>query len=415
MLASLGIRDFKSLRHVQRLEMASLTVFFGPNAAGKSNLLDALTVLSRLSSARTLADAVRDPVRGLPLELFSLPSEGLPGLLRQAKATFRLEADLVSYGQRRFRYACEVSIAPKSGTLSVKDEYLVRLTDKGAPLGNPVIGQHDGKFHVRRKTKPAHPWQEPVGLNHTILSNERYSGKEYEAFDLVRQELRSYRSYYFDPRVAMRAAQPPRDVDDIGTLGEHLGPYLYRMQGDKPEAYDAVRRTLRTIVPSVEDLAVRLDEKQGIVNIEIRQDGTFYSGRVVSEGTLRVLGALCVALNPWGGALVAFEEPENGVHPRRIELMAEIFATMALRGSERRQVVLTTHSPLFCGAILRLAKKHPKEVRMFRVIREAAGTSFSPFDPSGPLFQDVEIQEALTAPSEDAIFEGLMLRGLLDG
>jgi len=413
-LTTLSVRGFKSLAQVDHLELAPLTLFFGPNAAGKSNLLDAIHIFSRLATTRTVAEALGGPVRGLPLEAFNFPGDGLPGLLATKQPTFRLEGE-ITRSQDRLRYAVEIAIAPKSGTLTVADEYLARLRPKGTPWGNPVIERHRRVIRVRRKSKPAHPWEEPVGLNHTLLSNKRYSGKEYAALQDAREALSAFRAYYLDPRVAMRAPKPPEEVDDIGPLGENLAPFLYRLQAEAPKVFQAVRRTLCTLVPSVDDLVVDLDDKRGVINVEIRQDGTPYSARIISEGTLRVLALICVATNPWGGSLVAFEEPENGVHPRRIELIADILGSLALQESPRRQVILTSHSPLFCGAVLRLAREHDREVRLYRVVREGRHTRFLSFDPNGPLFTDHEIADALTAPSEDGTFEALVLRGLLDG
>lgn len=419
MLRALSITGFKSLARVERLELAPLTIFFGPNAAGKSNLLDTLMVLSRLATAQTLADAIGGPVRGTPPELFTFPQGGLPAILQEEHAQFRIEADMDRpRTPGGLRYACEISVRPSSGTLSLSDEFLARLTLRGKLQGNPVIEKdvRSGKLRIRRKSKPAHPWEEEVGLNHTLLSNKRYSGKEYAAIDEARAELTSYRSYYLDPRVAMRSSQSPRDVNDIGPLGEHLAPYLFRLRADHPRVFEGVRRTLRSIIPSVDDLIVDLDEKRGIVSVEIRQGDTPFSLRVLSEGTLRVLALISVALNPWRGTLVAFEEPENGVHPRRLELITDLFAAMALgRERHRQQVILTTHSPAFCASILRLAREKPGEIRMYRAVRKGLHTAFELFDPLGPLFSDVEIRNALTTPSEDGMFEALMMRGLIDG
>ena len=66
MLTKLTVRNFKSLADVT-VEFPRLTVLFGPNAAGKSNLLDAIQALSRIGTQRTLADALSDPVRGHPV------------------------------------------------------------------------------------------------------------------------------------------------------------------------------------------------------------------------------------------------------------------------------------------------------------------------------------------------------------
>lgn len=416
MLKSLAVRGFKSLIDTGPIEMAPLTVFFGPNAAGKSNLIDAVLLLSRLATARTVADALEGPVRGLPLELFSFPKiNGLSGLLAQPKATCQFDAELVTAAGLFDRYRIEVAISPPSGALSVEDEYLAPLTTTGKLRGKPVIERHNDTIRIRRKTKPAHPWEEPVGLNHAVISNKRYSGKEYAAIERARSMLSSFRSYYLDPRVAMRQAQTPREVNDIGPLGDNIASFLYRLKAEKPKVFDSVRRTLCTLIPAVDDLVIDLDSRRGAVNIEILQRSTPFSSRIVSEGTLRVLALICVATNPWGGALVAFEEPENGVHPRRIELIAEILGSLALDSSRQQQVILTTHSPIFCTSIRRLAEKHPGKVRMYRTIQESDKTQFARFEPMGPLFEDHEISAALTARTEDAIFEGLFLRGLLDG
>ena len=87
MLTKLTVRNFKSLADVT-VEFPRLTVLFGPNAAGKSNLLDAIQALSRIGTQRTLADALSDPVRGHPVEAFTFPAGGLSELLSQREASF---------------------------------------------------------------------------------------------------------------------------------------------------------------------------------------------------------------------------------------------------------------------------------------------------------------------------------------
>lgn len=413
MLKTFAARGFKSLFDVGPIEMAPLTVFFGPNAVGKSNLLDALLLLSRLATEKTVAEAVEGPVRGLPLELFGFPrSAGLSGLLTREKASCSFETDLLTSGGS-YRYEVDITIAPPSGALSVEDEFLALLDAGGAVRGDPSIIRHGEDAFGINGARDEDYQEEKTGLNHTILSDRRFSGERYPAIERARSLLASFRSYYLDPRTAMRQPQPPREVDDIGPLGEYTASFLYRLRAEKPKVFQAIRRSLCTLIPSVDDLVIDLDARQGVVNIEIHQDGTPYSSRIVSEGTLRVLALLCVAMNPWGGTLVAFEEPENGVHPRRIELIAEILGSLALDSDQ--QVILTTHSPLFCSSVIRLAQRHPDKVRLYRTVRQGGRTRFEAFDSAGPLFTDAEIRDALTAPSEDQVFEGLLLRGLLDG
>src|SRR5208337_4119470 len=98
----LHIQGFKSLADVQ-VKFPRLTVLFGPNAAGKSNLLEAVQGISRIGTSRTLSDALSSPIRGYPLESFAFPAGGLPDLLKLRTAQFSVQAD-VRAGKDQYRY-----------------------------------------------------------------------------------------------------------------------------------------------------------------------------------------------------------------------------------------------------------------------------------------------------------------------
>ena len=93
MLKRIHIRGYKSLEDVE-VHLSQLVVLFGPNAAGKSNFLDALQLLSKLGTSRTLKDAFDPPYRGKPLESFTIGNRGIKGLLEQERLCFSIEADL---------------------------------------------------------------------------------------------------------------------------------------------------------------------------------------------------------------------------------------------------------------------------------------------------------------------------------
>lgn len=267
MLRRLAVEGFKSLGSVE-LDLPRLTVLFGPNAAGKSNILDAIQTLSRISTSRTLAEALREPIRGYPIEAFAFPSEGLPALLVAERPMFMLEAD-VEAGRVRYRYRISVAIQPRSGTLSVADEYLAGLNRRGEPASAAAIEVVGGQVRIRRKSHPGRPRTEPVGQNFATMADPRLAAPEYRQIEHVRAELSGWKTYYLDPRVAMRTARPPSEVDDIGVLGEHIAPFLYRLRADKPKHFDAVRRTLRSLVPSVDDLSVDLDKQRGTLDADV--------------------------------------------------------------------------------------------------------------------------------------------------
>lgn len=190
MLKRIHIRGYKSLEDVE-VRLSQLVVLFGPNAAGKSNLLDALQLLSKLGTIRTLKEAFDLPYRGKPLESFTIGQKGIKGLLEQERLAFSIEVDLIlsaavvksvnrqileirrPHGmveskersklparvrERDLRYRIEVEMLPRSGVLRVADEYLAALNSKGAPTGKRklFLAWQGERIHLRHEGQ-AHP------------------------------------------------------------------------------------------------------------------------------------------------------------------------------------------------------------------------------------------------------------------
>jgi predicted ATPase len=399
-LRRISINGFKSLVDVE-LQLPRLAVLFGPNAAGKSNVLDALQLLARTGTERTLADAFNDPIRGFPTEAFALPPGGLPELLERPSASFSSEADLEmpassGKGLDWAQYRMGIDIKPDTGVLSLSDEYLTRATQRWEPKGNARIETIGEEIHIRRSGGGGAPRHEPLNVNHTYLSDTRLSGASYPLFDAVRRELANWRTHYLDPQASMRKGAPPREVSDIGVTGEHLAPFLYGLKTLQPAEFSAVRRALRAVIPAVTSFDVDLDTKRGTLDIQIDQDGTKFSSRVISEGTLRVLALCAISVTATRG-LIAFEEPENGVQPQRLERVAELLTSVAKRG--RAQLIVTTHSPDFVAAMLSRARTDAENIGLFSVGREGRRTVIQRVNDPG-LWSDPAIDELLTDPDD---------------
>ncbi len=415
MLKRLRVRGFKSLTDVD-VTLAPLVVVMGPNAVGKSNFLEAMLLLSHLVTERRLSDAFSGSFRGLPLEAFTLPTGALKELLARDTATLGLDVELSptadAAGPRcgDLRYRVELLIRPRSGVLEVADEYLARL-DGDHLAKRPSLEREDGHLTVRR---PGEARREPLGLSHTLASNRQLSGEElYPDFDCLRHEVSAWRAYYLDPRTAMRQPRPPMETDDIGPRGENIAPFLYRLYQSEVhhKFFAAIRRALASAVPTVEDLDIDLDPHRGILDILVTQEGIRYTSRVISEGTLRILALCAIAASPWPGRLVAFEEPENGVHPRRLETIADLLLSMAAWGE--RQVVVTTHSPELVGAMARRQRAGAGGIRLLRCFQVGGATRLVPFEPAELQLDDPELRSALAEP--DDLLIAALRRGWLDG
>jgi predicted ATPase len=418
MLQQLHVQRFKSLQDVS-VQLGRLNIVFGPNAAGKSNLLESLVLLSRLVQERTLADAFNGGIRGYPVEAFSFGEGGVEEFMAQDQSTLRIAARLAGSQRGGLDYAVEVGVRPATGELLLRDEHLQRLRKDGTVTGPAAIerlGPTEGhRLSVRRK-KSGRPIVEPIGLHHTLASNLQYYGDRYPEFDDLRAEVGTWRVVYLDPREVMRRAQPPREVNDIGERGEHLLPFLHRL-GATPahkRTLGAIIRAVRNVIPSVEDVTTELVSTRGEIDLKVKQGGAWMSARVLSEGTLRVLALCAMAVNPYSRGLIAFEEPENGVHPRRIEAITKILAHAA----KDRQVVVTTHSPLVIGEVIRMLQSKSlstDDVQLLRCSGGADGTEVVPFSSTGALFNDQEINVALIANDDSLKVQAALSRGWLDG
>lgn len=409
MLRRFAVRGFKSLHDIE-IEMRPFSVFLGPNAVGKSNFLDAIQMFSRIGSHRTVGEGMNGNLRGFPIEAFSFPPGGFPTLLASPSARFEFDTDLTTDGNGRYRYAVSVEINCRSGALSAKSEHLAPLSANGIPKRSPVI-ETEGENVLVRQRGNRRPRKEPIGRPFTALSDLRLAAPNHEHIERVRDELSGWRAYYLDPRVAMRTQWPPMDIKDIGMYGQFLAPYLFRLRHEFPRRYEAIRRTLRTLVDGIEDLEVDLNEAGGKLELWLHQDGIRYSSRVVSEGTLRVLALVILAVDPWAGSLLAFEEPETGMHPRNVEAIVDML--LSLTSGRQRQVVVTTHSPLLCNSVLRRAQEGAGEIGLFAVGRQGQATHIRRLDLTLPLFQDPQIRRSLTS-QEDGLFETFFLGGHLD-
>lgn len=353
MLKRVKIQGYKSLADVE-VHLQPLSVLFGPNASGKSNFLDALQLLSRIATSRTLREAFDPPHRGTPLEAFTFGPDGIPGLLNRESLSFIIEVDVElsqavvdkvnrqiqaakkiktvaeeskndavskeSFIREKFlNYRIEIGFSPKSGTLYVANEALTVSSVGGQPLhGTQSSGPSDSSF----------------------LSIPSYLAR-YPYLEAISQELASWLFFYLEPREHMRASSFVKEVRHIGMMGEELDAFLNTLRVlDKPQ-FRAVEKALHMIIPSVTGIGVRINNS-GKVELSLLQGQTPIPSDLLSDGTLRILGLLALGSAKEYSALIALEEPENGIDPTRLDLIALLLETLASNDS---QVIVTTHSP----------------------------------------------------------------------
>ncbi len=428
MLRRVRIQGYKSLRDVE-VHLRPLTVLCGPNAAGKSNFLDALQLLSRLSTSRSLKEAFEAPYRGTPLESFAFGEGGMEGLLERDSAQFSMEADFevsdaaaslveqeirevrTSNGAERhvperfLQYRVTIEVFPKTGTLRLADEYLAPLRADGTPKRSrkPFLERVDRKIRLRME-RQSHPMEFETGLDHTVLSRPLHP-PHYPHLLAARHELANWHFFYFEPRERMRVASPVHEVRHLGLMGDEMAAFLNTMKAGRPKQLEALERALGELVPQVDGIDVSVN-RFGEAELSLREGTVLVPARLLSEGTLRVLGLLAAAASADAPGLIGLEEPEIGIHPRRIELIAEFLKTRARAG--RTQLVVTTHSPTLLDLL--------PTASLFVAARRAGETKIMPISAWNTLARGTELQRALADPDGQGLSPSRrLMSGEFDG
>jgi len=392
MLTRIEIDGFKTFEDFS-LDLGPFAVILGPNAAGKSNLFDALRLLSLLAG-NDLRTSVKG-MRGEPQELFRCKATGMPESSMRFAVELLLEPEVrdpwgetVTVKHSRARY--EVEIERRRDERGI--ERLVVAREEARPILSGDDAWHPGGrepsaafkrsyMHYARRTPWLHTDSDKgkptfrimqdgrQGRSHsaeaaeaTVLSS--ITSAEFPHLFAMREEMRSWRFLQLDPS-ALRRPSATTAADELEPDGANLATVLARIQAEtvskvRPRgALSDIAADLAAMIPGVQDLGVEEDVLNSEYRITIGMwDGSF-SSRVVSDGTLRVLGLLTLLHDPKHHGLVCFEEPENGVHPLRLrallgrlrELVSDPSATDISPGEPLSQMLMNSHSPVVLSAL----------------------------------------------------------------
>ena len=427
MIRRIRIRGYKSLRDVELSELSRLVLLFGPNSAGKSNLLDALDLLSRLAREDTLLTAFQrhrgnrlerpQPVRWffygardtvedrelsfeIDLDLQDQIVEALNRDLAERERQAELQRPYTRVTQSRLRYRLKIRYEEESRALQVTHESLVPLRRDGRPKENtvPYIKHEEGSDRISVKLeRQAHPRIYDLPRGRTLLS-EIGDSVNHPHLVAASQELGSVRVYYVEP-ARMRSAVNDIEATDPGPHGEQLASFFHWLNRKHPIAFRNLVHNLGRLVPGIEGLDVR-EGAEGFLELWVAErDRGEFPASMISEGTLRLLCLLGIAATPRPPAIVGYEEPENGVNPARLGEMLSILEN-ASESPTGTQFVLTTHSreviDFFTAATRILCRQ------------SAQGSEYVPFE-NLPLLQATELEENLGSLSRQEVPLGVKL------
>ncbi len=375
------------------MEFTPFTVVAGTNASGKSNLFDALKLLSNLAET-DLITAFNNNLRGEANEQFSQFSDNVSSDKISIAVEMLVDSEIsdnwggsCSLNSVRLRYEIEIVTEHRqlgSDTLYITKEILksVNYTDDSwikrniskdllhiwCPKNNEVnedfyiTTENEGGIAIIRikpeGDKGSGRYGKARDISQTLLSS--INSVEYPHVFAAKQEMINWRFLQLNPEELSKPS--PRIASDIITpSGGNLAAALFRLKMEDESYLDDISRELNNLLPDFVKVDVTEDiaENRFVINL-VSEDGRIFSSGVLSEGTLRLL-ILCILKydTKYKGTL-CFEEPENGIHPYRINMMIELLQGLSTDlfnkddvGFPLRQMIINTHSSVFVGNLFK--------------------------------------------------------------
>lgn len=396
MITNIKINGFKSFVNFE-MEFTPFTIIAGANASGKSNLFDALTLLSKLAVS-DLKVAFNEQ-RGEPDELFTKYDKGICASEMSFVVEMLVNQNIKDKfgGEKELKYTrlrYELTIHRSQNNKGFEDlkviyeklEIIKQQDDKWfkkyvgtkqqvTELWRPKLGNELGKG---RRGTPYIDTQEDskaivisqdgqggkrifsaVNATQTILST--ISAVDFPHAYAAKEEMKSWLFLQLSPEVLREPTKKTYiRTETIGHQGENLAYTLFRIKEEDPYSLKEISRRLNLFLPSFTDVDVKDDTANNQYVLSLKtEDGNTYSSRVLSEGTLRIL-ALCILLeDSQHTGLLCFEEPENGVHPKRIPVMIALLRDLCIDFNNGtlplRQVIVNTHSPAVIKEVTHMA------------------------------------------------------------
>lgn len=409
MLTRLEVNGFKNLFDVT-VEFGPYTCIAGPNAVGKSNLFDVVEFLSLIADhpfmeaaqqIRSAGDRVGDP-----RTLFLVDGATTPPPMKLAAEMIVPKSVHDDFGEEaeatstflRYELTLEYSPPSTSGPLQIGGIRLVHedlnyitqskaLTRLRWPMRADKFRQKvvrnerkgtgyistgpPGTFQVHQDGGSRGQPRRSAAAPRTVLSTINTTSDPTAL--AARREMQQWRKLSLEPS-AMRAPDSVTGPSTIGSNGSHLAAALFRMarQGENADIYAAVASTASALV-DVRDINIDFDAKRDLLTLEARVgDAPLLPARALSEGTLRFVALSVIEADESFGGVICMEEPENGIHPAKIEAMVSLMHDLAVDPHETpgpdnplRQVITNTHSPRF----VKFQKNNDMLLAVPRVVR----------------------------------------------
>lgn len=377
MLKWIELTNFKSFES-QRIDLSPFTLLIGANASGKSNLFDAIRVLQGLASDLSLADVLGGKLDG--------GRQVWPGIRGGGAEIIKKGATEATISTGWILDGIDIE---HSVTFTVNEQPHIskeRLWAKGhgdylfdthAPtLGSSAGLSAGGAINVAVKAKRIGGGGRSAT---TTLSSLRGILRQIRPVDRIYPEVLNFSqklsimmsdATFLDITPSKMRGYTSIQMAELGAEGENISSVLFRLCNESDESRQALLEWLTDLcAPELHGIDFIKTDLNDVILQFVESDGEKISARSLSDGTLRFLGEVVALLTAPHGSTLFVEEIENGLHPARSYLLADLYERMTReRGI---QVIATTHSPKLLES---LSEQTLKQAVIFARTTDRKGT-----------------------------------------
>lgn len=306
-LERISLAGYKSIRELKKFDLErGLNVLIGANGSGKTNFIRFFELLGHMM----------DPNKGLQ-NYVSGRGRADAFLFRGMKVTPEFTAHL-KFGLNEYAF-----------TLRAADDRSLFFAREVAPFQGPYYGEitnDQGSGHL-----------ESALVRKTGLSaSEKW----------VVETIRNWRVYHFhdtSPSAPVMGLCNLIDSDVLHGNAANLAAFLMRMASSHPGHFAQIEETVRQVAPFFGSFVLKeVAAGQTQLLWKDRYSDLLYYPHQLSDGTLRYICLAAVLLQPNPAFTLIIDEPELGLHPFAIKLLASLLH----EASQRAQLIVSTQSSL---------------------------------------------------------------------
>ncbi len=347
-ILSLDIEGFRSLKHITDWRPGNLNVLIGPNGSGKSNLLRVLELLAvsaqgRLSKLVQTCGGMEPLVWDGDVEAIQLKVKCSPvdSWREVAKDSLTYELRMTRIGKSgEYRIGYEM-LGNYSKVEQKIEQKPYKLLERQGVQAKVFDEQQHGLVAPEENVPPME----------TLLSLAADPFTQNRLLPPFRAQMSAwsvYHDFHTNRDAAIRQPTVTRHEKRVQPDGQNLIPVLHTLYTNDREFKKEINAAMRAAFgPDFEELVFAPASDQRIqLRVRWKSLSREQSAADLSDGTLRFLFLLTVLSSPDPAPLIAIDEPETGLHPSMLPIVAEY----AVDAARRTQVILTTHSPPFLDA-----------------------------------------------------------------